>query len=842
MAIPRTSRTLVLIVASLMLVAVAASVFGGLSLLPGRAATPTANAVGSAAAGSSAGHELQVTQSAEVSLSHGAGPTQDHPADCSSVGAGSARCHLSARPASAGIPSWYDATNFTAAVSGDLYAGAMAWDPALGSGDLVFFGGCSFVGTCPENFTWVYDGFLWFNETGSIGTAPPPIDGQGMDWDPLLSGIVMTGGSDVNGAVTSGTWLFSGGTWQNITSTTGGLLASPPATFGALAWDPATQSIDYVGGCTNDTCGSVWDGIWTLGASGTWTSSIAFGFLYGESMAYDVTDQEMVVFGGFETPTTQLNETWTYAGGVWTNRTASSVGCFFICDLYPSGRGFASMTWDGQTGQIILFGGENTSGVSFGDTWTFSGNTWFFILTNSSFSPPAAYFNEMPPTSAGFAPVMMGGFGTGIGHTYVLDTPPTPHISVVAPNPADVGAPVSVTINGSAGAGSGPWVYLVGSFGNSQSASSDIYGVNDTTPWSYNVTGLTYPTTGTYEMVVTVVDFFYVSSIAYYNLTVVAGPLVTVHANPTTVEAGHAVAFSANVTLGVSPYTYSWSFGDTGTSSQAAPSHVYATPGNYTASVLVNDSGGGNATGNITIQVVPGVIAHAAANVTTTDVGLPVSFTGSASSGSGPYGPFDWNFGDGSKATTASATHTFTTAGTYHVTLNVTDSLGFVGTTSVTVVVNAALAGGSITANPSSPASGATVSFSVGASGGTSPLSYAWSFGDGGSSTTTSPTHAYGSSGTYTVTVVITDALGQKVTVHETVTVTSSSSSSSLSLTSGTGLYILVGIVVVILLVIAALALMRRGRGSAPASNAPPAGASGGPGPSGPVPPPGANP
>src|SRR5262249_7076730 len=50
--------------------------------------------------------------------------------------------------------------------------------------------------------------------------------------------------------------------------------------------------------------------------------------------------------------------------------------------------------------------------------------------------------------------------------------------------------------------------------------------------------------------------------------------------------------------------------------------------------------------------------------------GTAVTFSGSVSGGNPPY-TYLWNFGDGASATTLSATHTYSSAGTYSVTLQV---------------------------------------------------------------------------------------------------------------------------------------------------------------------------
>ncbi len=66
---------------------------------------------------------------------------------------------------------------------------------------------------------------------------------------------------------------------------------------------------------------------------------------------------------------------------------------------------------------------------------------------------------------------------------------------------------------------------------------------------------------------------------------------------------GTALTFTANVTGGVSPYSYSWNFGD-GTSGTSNPvTHTYNTPGYYTVSVTVTDSIGETASASVTINI-----------------------------------------------------------------------------------------------------------------------------------------------------------------------------------------------------------------------------------------------
>lgn len=143
---------------------------------------------------------------------------------------------------------------------------------------------------------------------------------------------------------------------------------------------------------------------------------------------------------------------------------------------------------------------------------------------------------------------------------------------------------------------------------------------------------------------------------------------------------------------------------------------------------------------------------------------------------------FAWDFGGEGTASGRVVTHAFAAAGSYLVTLNVTDSTG---TKSVplqrTVTVTAV--GPPIPAftfAPSPAFAGQTTTFDASAS--TVSLNhrivtYAWNWGDGSNNTTTSgPTvqHTYAQPGSpgYAVTLTITDDLGQSANVTRAVTVT----------------------------------------------------------------------
>jgi PKD repeat protein len=120
---------------------------------------------------------------------------------------------------------------------------------------------------------------------------------------------------------------------------------------------------------------------------------------------------------------------------------------------------------------------------------------------------------------------------------------------------------------------------------------------------------------------------------------------------------------------------------------------------------------------------------------------------------------YSWDFGDGSAVSTLqSPSHQYTMPGIYTVKQTVTNLAGSsikTGTITVNLAPTAAF-----TLNPTSGFIPLTVQFTD-HSTGTTPLTYAWDFGDGiGTSTIQNPSYTYTTAGTYTVKETVTNIAG----------------------------------------------------------------------------------
>ena len=229
-------------------------------------------------------------------------------------------------------------------------------------------------------------------------------------------------------------------------------------------------------------------------------------------------------------------------------------------------------------------------------------------------------------------------------------------------------------------------------------------------------------------------------------------------------------------------FTYLWTFGSgTTTSTVVSPVFTYPADGTYTVTLTVTDAWGDFA--SITRDV---VIGEPAGNLPPVPVINPVtcvSLTCTFSSvgtvdPNGDTMTYLWNFGDGTTSTTANPSKTYLAAGSYTVTLTVTDGWGDAAAATPRTVTITEPAGNlppiPVIVEPVSCV-GLVCTFS--SAGSADPngdgFTRVWSWGDGTpntTSTTVTQAHTF-VAGTYTVTLTLTDWWGDVATDTVQVTV-----------------------------------------------------------------------
>jgi PKD repeat protein len=156
--------------------------------------------------------------------------------------------------------------------------------------------------------------------------------------------------------------------------------------------------------------------------------------------------------------------------------------------------------------------------------------------------------------------------------------------------------------------------------------------------------------------------------------------------------------------------------------------------------------------------------------------GTPVTFSSAGSSDpDGTISSYLWTFGDGSVSAQANPVYTYLSAGTYTVSLRVTDDDGATATETDSIIISPInLAPVSIISAPSSVLVNETVTLdSVSTDSDGTVVSYLWDFDDGTGSTAESPTKAWTTSGYYTVTLTVRDDDGASAVSSQRVTVIS---------------------------------------------------------------------
>ncbi len=282
----------------------------------------------------------------------------------------------------------------------------------------------------------------------------------------------------------------------------------------------------------------------------------------------------------------------------------------------------------------------------------------------------------------------------------------------------------------------------------------------------------TYTATGTYTIMLTVLSSTGMTGSTNHDVSVVVdNPPV---ASFTAAVSGYSVTVTSTSTDDHGIASYSWNWGDgsaAGTGATATHTYTAVPPLTKTITLTVTDTIGQTNSASKTVTLIdnPPVAAF-----TPTTNGLIVSVDASASTDDHGIVSYAWNWGDLMTGTGVTATHTYAASGTYTITLTVTDAVG--QTNVVSHAVNPSTGIPPPVASFTVTVSGATASVDGSASTSSAGIaSYSWNWGDsitGPSAVTAS--HTYLSSGTYTITLTVTDTLGQKTTLSKTAAVVNS--------------------------------------------------------------------
>ncbi|MCG3127763.1 MAG: hypothetical protein CHACPFDD_02635 [Phycisphaerae bacterium] len=227
---------------------------------------------------------------------------------------------------------------------------------------------------------------------------------------------------------------------------------------------------------------------------------------------------------------------------------------------------------------------------------------------------------------------------------------------------------------------------------------------------------------------------------------------------------------------------YEWTFGDGGTGGGATASHTFIATGTYQVKLRVKDSCGMWSSFDTCVVTVssgdPCEGNHAptasAGPDQSAETGDVLTFDASASTDSdGTIQTYSWNFGGGVTKTGKIVTHSWATAGTYTVTLTVTDNCSATATDACVATItptDPCQGNHAPVANAGADKSvdrGVAVTFDASLStdpdGNSTIQQYYWDFGDGQNSGWLSwanklTTHTYAADGSYTAKLKVKDA------------------------------------------------------------------------------------
>jgi gliding motility-associated-like protein len=256
------------------------------------------------------------------------------------------------------------------------------------------------------------------------------------------------------------------------------------------------------------------------------------------------------------------------------------------------------------------------------------------------------------------------------------------------------------------------------------------------------------------------------------TITVYNKPAANFNINPNPTCAGQNVLFTDQTAIspgGQQIATWAWDFGDGTTQNTTTGSigYTYTTAGTFPVSLIVTDPNGcsNSITKNITITPFPTPTFSA---LPTFKCAPPLQVNFTNNSGNSASASIKWLFGDGTFSTDPNPAHTYTTFGSFDVSLIISQG-GCTDTLTLQDKVVIQTLNASFTTPAASVCAGRSLTFTNNSN--PAAVSSTWNFGDGGTSNSLNPTHLFATAGTFPITMIATDANGCADTIVNNITV-----------------------------------------------------------------------
>ena len=288
---------------------------------------------------------------------------------------------------------------------------AMAYDPVRNQ--LLVHGGT--FSELEGEVTWEWNGNTWVSHEQLGG--PGKLKGHAMCYHEASGQIVMFGGENPSGSLSSTTWVWNGDVWIEAAQ------GNPPGrAYFCLSYDPVREVVVIAGGASTVTY--EWDGSsWSYKPTPAWPSSRDF-----TGMAYNPASGETILYGGQTGAYQWKNDMWSWNGERWRE--------IHLPD-FPHIRVDHYMGYDEANREVVLFGGYNhgvypEDEIWFRDTWVWNSYEWVEQFPSTR---PAARISAMMVYHEGLnSLIMMGGGSPGVirmdmwlwnENNWVLYTPTT---------------------------------------------------------------------------------------------------------------------------------------------------------------------------------------------------------------------------------------------------------------------------------------------------------------------------------------------------------------------------------------------------------------------------------